>query len=293
MHAIRGIAVMAVLALASPAHAAGEKKAVEKTVKEQVAHLFAYDEEPGPYAANAELTTGQPARGIVDGDGLRAAMKDYILEWGYVQNTKLANLKVAFHDSGDAWATFTVHVKMVEDEQGDAPASFDLRAVEVLSTDDAGAWKVVAGHWARPVLDKAAKVMAEKKELGTLVALTDASPADVDDLVELLGNGGISTRVSARADVAVFGTDAMKQRLGGKKTQKAWKAWWKTVTLDGATASGMAGGGEVGWISANLAIQKGKVTIPARVFLVVAAEKGLLRVVAAVISVPQVPVSNR
>lgn len=223
--------------------------------------------------------------GSVDGDGLRAALKVYVFEYAYVATTKVKDLKVAVDAGGaGAWASCFVHVDMVEDEMGDAPLSFDLRAVELLDRTKDG-WKVIAGHWSKAVTDKDAK-----KTTATLTALADADAETQSSwAIDKLRGKAIGTVVSTRADVFVYGTDAKKPRLGGKKTATAWKAWWKQVTVEGKVAGGENHDQSVGWLAANLAIHKGKVAIPARVFLVFARDDQDFRVVAAELSVPAPP----
>jgi hypothetical protein len=286
MKRILGLAL--VLISARVAHADSSAKAVEKAVRAQVAHLFDASAKDGSFG-DGKYTTALADTGVVDGDGLRKALGEWVYQYPFVHDAKIGNLKITV-DAGDkgAWASFTVHVDMVEDEQGDAPATFDLRATEVLDATDDG-WKVIAGAWSKPVLDKAAKAMAAGGKLGTLtdLASTDSDNLALAPVIAALRDGTVAAMVSPSSDVAVYGTDAKTPRLGGKKTAKAWGPWWKQVSVEGKVAADRGDGG-VYWMAANLAIHKGKVDIPARVFLVLAEDdKGVPRVVAAQLAVPQ------
>jgi len=287
MKRILGLAL--VVASVRVAHADG-KKDVEKAVRAQVANLFDAEAKDGSFG-KGKFTTGLADTGVVDGDGLRKALGEWVYQYPFVRGAKIGNLKTDVDSDGKgAWSSFTVHVQMVEDEEGDAPATFDLRATEVLDSSADG-WKVIAGAWSKPVLDKAAKSMAADGKLGTLVDLADADAdvAGVAPYIDTLRCGTIATVVSSRADVAVYGTDAKAPRMGGKKTAKAWGPWWKQVSVEGKVAGGNEDEGAVTWMAANLAIHKGKVDIPARVFLVLAQDGGSYRIVAAQLAVPQPP----
>ena len=281
------ICALALIAVGRDAHAAGEKKAVEKVIKLQVEQLVGEDgPKPELYGASPRFTTSVPDDGMLDLAGLRTSLEKWVSYWGYVAGADVKDLKVVVAPGdADAWASFRVAVDMQEDEMGDAPASFELRVTELLEKADDG-WKVIAGHWSRAVADKAAKSRAARGALGTLAGLADADQDDGPGFIEMFRAGPVADLVSARADVAVYGTDATKPRLGGKKTQKAWKKWWKQVTVEGGAVSGASEDGIAGWMVANLAIHKGDVAIPARAFFVLAMEAGVPRIVAAQISVP-------
>jgi hypothetical protein len=289
-------ALVVVVVAAAPASAGKPKKELEKTVKAQVTALFEYEDTAGPYADGAQFTTGLGDEGVVDVAGLRKAMERHVRAFGMVKATKVANLKVALDDAKEpigGWASFTVKVTMIEDEQGDAPASFELRVTEAFELQDSG-WKVLAGHWSRPVTDKSAHTDAKKGKLGTLAALPETPIEDQTTIaysaMMSAGTGAFDLieSVSNRADVAVFSTDAKKPRMGGKVNKKAWKVWWKTVSADD-TYGGQNPGKQIGWVFANLTVQKKGYTIPVRAFLVLSEEEGSLNVVAGHLSVPYQP----
>ena len=296
---MRGLATICVIACcASVAHAGKPKKDVEKTVKAQVTALFEFEDADaeGPYADGAQFTTSLGDEAIVDKFGLRKAMERYVRSWGFVRSTKVANLKVAVDDEKEptgGWASFTVKVTMIEDEEGDAPATFDLRVNEVLQVTDAG-WQVVAGQWSKPVTDKSAHTDAKKGALGTLAALPDPPIEDQATIAySAMMSGGtgefaLVDSVSNRADVAIFTTDGKTPRMGGKKNKKAWKSWWKTVKADSAYG-GQLRGGYIGWVFADLTVQKKGFTIPVRAFFVLSNEEGSLNIVAGQLAIPQKP----
>src|SRR5688572_17527321 len=116
---MRGLASICALALAvvvaaqSARAGKNSKKDLEKAVKAQVTALFAEEDTAGPYAASAQFTTSLGDEAVVDAAGLRAAMRRYVSQWGYVTKVKVGNLQAALGDSkADGWASFTVKVTM-------------------------------------------------------------------------------------------------------------------------------------------------------------------------------------
>ena len=286
MRGLASICALALVAVAAPARAGNPKKDVEKVVKAQVKALFGEDEQPAPYASNPQFVTSLPEAGLLDAAGLRKAIGSYVVNWPWVNSAKVANVKVGISPAGsEAWVSFTVKVAMAKAE--DAPPTFDLRVTEALVLDEK--WMVVGGHWSKPAADKAANAAAKKGELATPVALVDKEETggQAESFGGHLRDGDIANSVSDSPDVGVFSTDAKKPRMGGKKNRTAWKSWWKSVKVDGNVAEGADGSGEIMWIAANLSIEKKGYSIPARVFLVIANEDGVERVVAGHISIPE------
>ena len=197
---------------------------------------------------------------IVGEDGPTRIRELYHLGPDFLKSAKTKDLRIMMLGEGAAVASFVLAITQDLSAGGTASVrKSELRVTAVLNESDVTEtenWFVEAAAISDGVKDATARDRARKGELPPLAALDngDAIPSDElkDIVAALLSGTGIVDLVSDRKDMLVVGSAPGEKRLGGAKTKKAWKNWWKTVSVNGPMRTGN------GWVMANLSVKRSR-----------------------------------
>lgn len=179
---------------------------------------------------------------------------------------KVRDLRVTVAaDGASAWASFIVKVSV----DGLARSgSVDYRATQLFEKSTGG-WKVRAAAWSVGVTNAA---IAKAAKAGTFTTLEtvfshDLGERDVLAAAKALWTSGLDGTATTRADLIAIGPAPGEVAFGGKKVAaKHKREWLDKLSVTGAIWAVTVG--STASATANIDLQRGGATIPARMFAV-------------------------
>jgi hypothetical protein len=143
-----------------------------------------------------------------------------------------------------------------------------LHRVTEIATKTKDGWRVTFGFWSEPLANAEAN---KEAKAGKLVALKPLSGAGDKSLLEAftkLTTGSFDEAASKRKDLIAFGSGPNERTTSGAVLAKAWSAAWANkLEVDSVMASNDANA-TLGYVMANVTLQKKDYTIPFRVLFV-------------------------
>lgn len=191
-------------------------------------------------------------------------------------------------DAKVAWYAADVHATPgceVEKPCTKKPTLFFAGTVLLVQGTD-GAWRPIAWHLAKPVTGKEqASALAAGETLDEVPARIDPGAEPIAKRFrDTIGDPkAFAASISPRAETLMFGSSPGERWLGGSRVAAQLAAWKLALRVHDGVQAGLAPGGTVGWIAANVdAVPVGstKKPTPYRVTAFYELAKGTWRVVA-------------
>jgi hypothetical protein len=244
---------------------APETKAIAAVIEEQFAG-FRDTKRTSVYAKDAMVSmtggTSTPQVNKLD----HADGKWTIFGPATVGKHKVRDLRVTVAKDGKAaWASFVAKVTV----DGLAKSgAVDLRATELFVSTGSG-WQVRAAAWSLGVTAPAIAKAAKAEKFATLETVFDQNlgEREVIAAIKALGTSAIDATATARTDLVSVGPTPGEVTVGGKKVAaKHKKDWLEKLSVTGSVWGVTAG--TTACATANIELERGKVTVPGRVFAV-------------------------
>lgn len=272
-----GIAVVVAVSIVRPelradAKTSPETAAIAKVIDDQFAGFRETARTSNLYAKGAMLSmTGGTATPQVN------RMSDAEGKWTIFGPSKVGKHKVkdlrvvVARDKQSAWASFVANVNV---DGLDKSGPVDFRVTE-LFVSDGSSWHVQGAAWSVGVSNAALAKAAKADTLPALETVFDQNLGDKEVIGALLSlvKTGLDASATARADVLAVDTAPGAAIVSGKKVAaKAKKEWVDKLAIDGHTWALTAG--STACATANVKLDRGGATIPARLFAVFEKDSG-------------------
>jgi ketosteroid isomerase-like protein len=140
--------------------------------------------------------------------------------------------------------------------------------VTEIAKKTADGWRVITGLWALPVKNADVNKGAKAGKLDKLAPLPGTGEKSLLDAFTKLTTGPFDEAASKRKDLVAFGSGPGERTVGGATLAKAWQAAWANkLKVDSVLASSDPKA-TLGYVIANVTLQKTGYTIPFRVMFV-------------------------
>ena len=143
-----------------------------------------------------------------------------------------------------------------------------LHRVTEIATKTKDGWRVTFGLWTEPFSNTEANKLAKAGKLVALKALSGAGDKSLIEAFTKLTTGPFDDAATKRKDLIAFGSGPNERTTGGAGLAKAWQAAWANkLKVDSVMASNDTNA-TLGYVMANVTLQKKDYTIPFRVLFV-------------------------
>lgn len=260
------VLVFSVADLGLAAKAPPSDAAVKKLVTTQLAFLGSdmSAADPTPYTKGATFSRpagpDDTALGLSDAAGLYDAVRIQELD----EVPPVRDLRISFSaDGAAAWIAFdtTTSTEKGAHADGGGTVETDYRVTEI-AVQDGGAWKLAGGAWTTAIDDADVTKFAIAGQLYDAATLApgedDTGPDDLLAAVApvLHGKAELAPLLDASKSFLVIGSAPKEKFSDPKLFGKAWSVWKKAgVSAVGPVVAGVAPGGKVGWVAANVRVQ--------------------------------------
>jgi len=140
--------------------------------------------------------------------------------------------------------------------------------VTEIAKKTADGWRVISGLWALPVKNADVNKDAKAGKLDQLAPLPGSGEKSLLEAFTKLTTGGFDEAAIKRKDLVAFGSGPKERTVGGAVLAKAWQAAWANkLKVDSVLASNDPKA-TLGYVIANVTLQKTGYTIPFRVMFV-------------------------
>lgn len=143
-----------------------------------------------------------------------------------------------------------------------------VHRVTEIATKTKDGWRVITGLWTVPVSNAAINKAAKAGEKLSLAPLSGKGDKSLIDAFTKVTTDGFDEVAAKRKDLIAFGSGPNERTTSGPVLAKAWAAGWKgKLKVDSVMASNDAKA-TLGYVMANVTLQKSGYTIPFRVMFV-------------------------
>lgn len=257
--------ILTCLFIASLAHAAPKPEAeLRKLADEKVAWVKARDEGPDNRWAASDFQGLYWLQYRVD--GLRKADD---INWGEIRSHKIDSFVARIAPDGQtALVSYNIKVhELVTMDDGGLYTDWIYRVTEIAKKTKEG-WRVTTGLWTSPVANDEVNKTAKAGKMPKLEALPAGGDKSLLDAFTKLTTGAFDEAAAKRKDLVAFGSGPKERTVGGAGLAKAWSAAWANkIKVDSVTASNDPKA-TLGYVIANITLQKKDYTIPFRVMFV-------------------------
>jgi hypothetical protein len=264
---MRWMLIVTCLVVGSLAHAAPKPEAqLRKLVDEKIAEI--------QYGSNATEVDNWFAPG---GDGIWwVRYQNYGLEEPAsfslgmeLRKHKVTSFAAHVAPSGDlALVSYAISIKELVTMDDGGLYNEETYHVTEIAKKTADGWRVITGLWALPVKNADVNKNAKAGKLDKLSPLPGTGDKSLLEAFTKLTTGGLDEAAVKRKDLVAFGSGPKERTVGGAVLAKAWQAAWANkVKVDSVLASSDPKA-TLGYVIANVTLQKTGYTIPFRVMFV-------------------------
>jgi len=143
-----------------------------------------------------------------------------------------------------------------------------LNRVTEIAKKTKDGWRVITGLWTVPVGNADINKTAKAGKAGALKPLPGGGDASLIEAFTKLTTGTFDEAAAKRKDLVAFGSGPNERTVAGAGLAKAWQAGWvNKLKVDSVMAS-KDSGATLGYVMANVTLQKTGYTIPFRLMFV-------------------------